>query len=53
MVSLIEGVRWSLLPESPAPELKFLVMNVVTIFIMLGISVVTYQKLESIVIDRI
>jgi lipopolysaccharide transport system permease protein len=53
MVSLIEGVRWSLLPESPAPELKYLVINVVSIFVMLGISVITYQKLESLVIDRI
>lgn len=53
MVSLIEGVRWSLLPESPAPDLKYLVINIVTILVMLGISIFAYQKLESIVIDRI
>jgi lipopolysaccharide transport system permease protein len=53
MVTLIEGVRWSLLPESPAPEPNYVVMNLVSIVIMLGISLFTYQKLESLVIDRI
>jgi lipopolysaccharide transport system permease protein len=53
MVSLIEGVRWSLLPESPAPELKYIVINLVSILVMLAISIFAYQKLESIVIDRI
>ena len=53
MVTLIEGVRWSLLPESPAPNFEYLAINVVTILVALGISVFAYQKLESIVIDRI
>lgn len=53
MVSLIEGVRWSLLPESPAPDFGYLAMNVVSILIMLAISILVYQKLESSVIDRI
>jgi lipopolysaccharide transport system permease protein len=53
MVSLIEGVRWSLLPESPAPDLTYLAINLCTILVMLGISVFTYQRLEAIVIDRI
>src|SRR3569833_652454 len=26
MVSLIEGVRWSILPESPAPDVRYLLM---------------------------
>jgi lipopolysaccharide transport system permease protein len=53
MVTLIEGVRWSLLPESPAPDLSYLAINLATIIVMLGISVFVYQKLESSVIDRI
>jgi lipopolysaccharide transport system permease protein len=53
MVSLIEGVRWSLLPESPAPDLTYLAINVVSILAMLAVSVFVYQKLESSVIDRI
>lgn len=53
MVTLLEGVRWSLLPESPAPDLRYLAVNILTIVITLGISIFTYQKLESVVIDRI
>jgi len=53
MVSLIDGVRWSLLPESPAPEPKYIVINLVSILVTSGISIFAYQKLESIVIDRI
>jgi lipopolysaccharide transport system permease protein len=53
MVSLIGGVRWSLLPESPAPDLYYLLINVVTILGLLVISILLYQKLESSVIDRI
>jgi lipopolysaccharide transport system permease protein len=53
MVSLIEGVRWSLLPESPAPEFKYLIINLVSIVVMFGVSLFTYQKLESLVVDRI
>ena len=53
MVGLIEGVRWSLLPESPAPELKYLVINLLSIVFMLGVSLFAYQKLEAVAIDRI
>jgi lipopolysaccharide transport system permease protein len=53
MVSLISGVRWSLLPESPAPDLQYLAINVISILAMLVISILVYQKLESSVIDRI
>jgi lipopolysaccharide transport system permease protein len=53
MVGLIDGVRWSLLSESPAPELKYLIINLVSIVVMLGISLFAYQKLESLVVDRI
>jgi len=53
MASLIEGVRWSVLPESPAPDLTFLTINILSIVLMLTISIVVFKKLESIVIDRI
>jgi len=53
MVTLIEGVRWSLLPESPAPDPTYLAINLLSILAMLGLSVFVYQKLESSVIDRI
>ena len=53
MVTLIEGVRWSLLPDSPAPDLTYLAINICSMLVMLGISVFAYQKLESNVIDRI
>lgn len=53
MVSLIGGVRWSLLPESPAPDVFYLAINAVSILVMLVVSVLLYQKLESSVIDRI
>lgn len=53
MVGLIEGVRWSLLPQSPAPDPSYLVINLVTVVAALFISVIVYQNLESAVIDRI
>lgn len=53
MVTLLEGVRWSMLSESPAPEFRYLAINILTIIVMLGISILVYQKLESTVIDRI
>lgn len=53
MVSLVEGVRWSILPESPAPDPQYLLINLATILLALGISLFIYQKLESVVIDRI
>jgi len=53
LVSLIGGVRWSLLPESPAPDFHYLAINVVSILVLLAISILLYQKLESSVIDRI
>lgn len=53
MVGLIEGVRWSLLPQSPAPDLGYLAINLVTIVVALFVSVFVYQSLESAVIDRI
>jgi lipopolysaccharide transport system permease protein len=53
MVTLLEGVRWSLLPESPAPDPRYLAVNVLTIVMALAVSIFTYQKLESSVVDRI
>jgi lipopolysaccharide transport system permease protein len=53
MVSLVEGVRWSILPESPAPDPQYLLINLATILIVMAVSLFVYQKLESVVIDRI
>jgi lipopolysaccharide transport system permease protein len=53
ITSLVEGVRWSILPESPAPDPLFLTINIVTILFALVASVVIFKKLEAIVIDRI
>jgi ABC-type polysaccharide/polyol phosphate export permease len=53
MTSLVEGVRWSILPESPAPDPLFLGINIATILVGVVASVVIFKKLESIVIDRI
>ena len=53
MTSLVEGVRWSILPESPAPDPLFLTINIATILAGVVASVVIFKKLESIVIDRI
>jgi lipopolysaccharide transport system permease protein len=53
MVSLVEGVRWSILPESPAPDPQYLLINFATILVALVVSLFVYQKLESTVIDRI
>jgi lipopolysaccharide transport system permease protein len=53
MVTLLEGVRWSLLPESPAPDARYLAVNLLTIVMALAVSIFTYQKLESSVVDRI
>jgi lipopolysaccharide transport system permease protein len=53
LVGLIEGVRWSLLPESPTPDPIYLAINLATILAALGVSIFAYQKLESLVIDRI
>ena len=53
MTSLVEGVRWSILPESPAPDPLFLAINIATILVGLVASVVVFKKLESVVIDRI
>jgi lipopolysaccharide transport system permease protein len=53
IATLVEGVRWSILPESPPPDPTFLVINIGTIFLALAVSVVLFKKLESIVIDRI
>jgi lipopolysaccharide transport system permease protein len=53
MTSFVEGVRWSILPQSPPPDLRFLAINIVTILLLFVGSVVVFKKLESIVIDRI
>jgi lipopolysaccharide transport system permease protein len=53
MVALVEGVRWSILPESPAPDPQYLLINLATILIAMTVSLFIYQKLESLVIDRI
>jgi len=53
MVSLVEGVRWSMLPESPAPDPQYLLINIATVLVALVVSLFVYQKLEAVVIDRI
>jgi lipopolysaccharide transport system permease protein len=53
IASLVEGVRWSILPQSPAPDPLFLAINIVSILFALIVSVVIFKKLEAIVIDRI
>jgi lipopolysaccharide transport system permease protein len=53
MTSLVEGVRWSILPESPAPDPLFLAIGIGTILFALVVSIVVFKKLEAIVIDRI
>jgi lipopolysaccharide transport system permease protein len=53
MTSLVEGVRWSILPESPAPDPLFLAINIATILVGVVASIVIFKKLESVVIDRI
>jgi homopolymeric O-antigen transport system permease protein len=53
MVSLLEGVRWTILPGSPAPQLKFLLVSAICIIVAMAASLAIYQKLEAVVIDRI
>jgi len=53
MTSLLEGVRWTILPDSPAPNLNFLLVNFLCILTILIVSLLIYQKLESPVVDRI
>lgn len=53
MTTLVEGVRWTILPESPMPDLRFLAINIFTIVVCFLISVFIFQKLEATVTDRI
>ena len=53
MTSFVEGVRWSVLPQSPPPDPKFLAINILTILVIFVASVVVFKKLEAVVIDRI
>jgi lipopolysaccharide transport system permease protein len=53
MTTLVEGVRWAILPESPLPDLRFLAINIATIVVCFLLSVFVFQRLESTVTDRI
>jgi lipopolysaccharide transport system permease protein len=53
MASLMEGMRWTILPHSAAPDPLFLSINIFTILALLGSSFVLFNRLESIVIDKI
>ena len=51
--TLIEGVRWSIFRDQPAPDMLYLAMNTGTIFVLLLGGLVVFQKFESPVVDRI
>jgi lipopolysaccharide transport system permease protein len=53
LVSLLEGARWSLFPQSAPPDPVFLAINVLTIFVALLLGFVFFHRLESNVVDRI
>jgi len=53
MTTLVEGLRWTVLPESPPPDPTFLAINILSIILTLAVSIVVFKKLESTVIDRI
>src|SRR5262249_33848494 len=53
MASLLEGVRWSLLPASPPPDPYFLGLNVGTIALVFVGAVLLFQRLDSEIADRI
>lgn len=51
--TLIEGVRWAVLPQSPAPDPVYLAINIACIVVALVGGLLVFQKLESSVVDRI
>jgi lipopolysaccharide transport system permease protein len=53
MSTLIEGVRWSLFRDEPAPDPTLLALNVVIMLALLVSGLIAFQKLEPVVIDRI
>jgi len=53
MATLVEGIRWSLLVDSPPPAFVFLAINIFTIVFVLIAALLIFQKLESDVVDRI
>lgn len=53
LVSLLEGARWSLFPQSAPPDPTFLAINILTIFAALLLGLFLFHKLESTVVDRI
>jgi lipopolysaccharide transport system permease protein len=53
MTTLVEGVRWTILPESPMPDLRFLAFNIATLVVCFLVSLLIFQKLEATVTDRI
>src|SRR5262249_3102117 len=44
MTTFVEGVRWSILPQSPPPDPTFLAINILTILVIFVGSVVVFKK---------
>jgi lipopolysaccharide transport system permease protein len=53
LATLFEGVRWSVLPASPPPDLTFLWINIMTIVVGLVVALVVFQRLDAEIVDRI
>jgi lipopolysaccharide transport system permease protein len=53
MASLVEGVRWTLLPASPSPDPFYLALDIGLIVAVLVSSVLLFQQLDSEIVDRI
>jgi lipopolysaccharide transport system permease protein len=51
--TLIEGVRWSIFRDQPAPDPQYFAINLGTIVVLLLAGLVAFQKFESPVVDRI
>jgi lipopolysaccharide transport system permease protein len=51
--TLIEGARWSIFRDAPAPDPLWLAVNVITIFVVLVGGLAVFQACESAVVDRI
>jgi lipopolysaccharide transport system permease protein len=52
MSTLIEGIRWSILSESPAPNFLFLAVNMASVIVLLVVGLCVYQKMEGVTVDR-
>jgi lipopolysaccharide transport system permease protein len=53
MSTLVEGARWSIFRDAPAPDPVWFAVNVGTILAIIVGGLVMFQKFESTVVDRI